>query len=153
MALINLSPTRLNEEALVVWHELSDEVDVVMEPNKLTFRPGSIDGIVANHVVDQLFFPEAKKAMDNWYECLKPGGKLFVLADDFEYVARGFVGGDITLETFNENHSHASQWDRKLLGDTLIKTGFKEENVKIWFEGIKDFIDRKHFELLIEASK
>jgi predicted SAM-dependent methyltransferase len=153
MVKIDLSPTRITADALVVWHEPGDQVDLVMDPRKLTFRPDSVDQIITNHVIDQLFLEEAKQAMVNWRDCLKKSGHLFILTDDFEYIARAFVGGDIDIGIFNRNHSHASQWDRQLLGEVLIGLGFPETDVKIWFEGIKDVINKQHYELLIQATK
>lgn len=153
MAKIDLSPVRITKDALVVWQEPGPEVDVVMDLKHLTFRPGSIEQIVAHHVLDGLFMDEALSAVKNWKDCLAPGGKLYCVTDDFEYIARAFIGGDIDIGVFNRNHSHASQWDRKLLGDTLISLGFPEPSVKIWFDEVPGVVGRKHYELLIEASK
>lgn len=141
------------KDAVTVWQEPGPEVDIVMDLKALTFRPESVDLIVAHHVLDRLFEEEALAALKNWHACLKKGGRLIVITDDFEYIARGFVGGDIDLMTFNRNHAHAMQWDRKVLGDTVIATGFPEPQVKIWFEGIEGMFDRKHYELVIEGTK
>lgn len=153
MAKIDISPIRLTKDALVIWHEPTDEADMVADPRKLGFRPGSIDQIILNHTVDFLFADEAKQMLKSLRKQLKKGGKLYVLTDDFEYLTRAFVGGDISIELFNENHNHASQWDRESLGKVLIATGFLENDVKIWFESPQGILPRKHFELLIEATK
>lgn len=139
---------------MTVWQDAGPEVDVVMDLKALTFRPGSVKMLVVHHVLDRLFEDEAIAALKNWFDCLEKGGKLYIVADDFEYIARAFVGGDIDIGIFNRNHGHASQWDRKSLGDAIIGTGFPEAHVKIWFgEGIPDLIDRRHYELVIEATK
>lgn len=140
-------------DALTVWQEPGPDVDVVMDLKNLTFRPGSVKLIVAHHVLDRLFFDEAIAALKNWHSMLSKGGKLYVITDDFEYIARGFVGGDIDIGVFNRNHAHAMQWDRKLLGDTVISTGFPEPQVSIWFDGLKGVFERKHYELVISAMK
>lgn len=153
MTIINLSPTRITDDALVVWQEAGPEVDVVMDLRALTFRPGSVDQIISYHVLDRMFFDDAVEAIKNWKDCLKKGGKLYIVTDDFEYIARAFVGGDINIDTFNRNHSHASQWDRQLLGNTVIAQGFPEPAVSLWYDNVPDVVDKKHFELIIEATK
>lgn len=153
MGVINISPTRFTKDAQTVWHEPGPDVDLVMDPRQLTFRPGSLDIIISNKVIDQMFLDEGIEALKNWRNCLKDGGRLYVLADNFEYIARAFVSGEISLEMFNRHHNHASQWDRNSLGEALIKHGFNQDNVKIWFEGIKDVVACKHYEVLIEAIK
>lgn len=150
---IQLSQDRIAKDHLTVWQEAGPSVDLSMDLKALTFRPESIDEIVAYHVLDRMFPGEARQAITNWKNCLKKGGKLYILVDNFEYIARAFVGGDISIETFNENHSHASQYDQKLLGDMLIGLGFPEPGVKVWFDSIPDTVPRKHYELLIEATK
>jgi len=153
MEKIELSPIRTIPDAVTVWQEPGPEVDLVMDLKALTFRPESVKLIVAHHVLERLFPDEADAALRNWHSCLAKGGKLYVINDDFEYVARAFIGGDIDIGIFNRNHAHATQWDRKLMGDTLISIGFPEPSVKVWFGDIGDFIKRKHYELLIEATK
>lgn len=154
MEKIELSPVRTIPGAVTVWHEAGPEIDIVMDLKALTFRPGSVKMIVAHHVLDRLFEDEALAALKNWHACLAKGGSLFNITDDFEYVARAFVGGDIDIGVFNRNHSHATQWDRKSLGDMTIDAGFPEAAVKIWFqEGIPNLVHRKHYELLLEATK
>lgn len=137
---------------MTVWNEPGLEVDVVMEPKNLTFRPGSVEAIYTFHVLDHLFPSEIKPAIENWYKCLGSGGKLFVLVDDFEYVCRGFVGGDINIEIINDLHNHPMQFSRDHLIAQLKHAGFGEDKQVIWFES-PDFMKKAHYELLIEATK
>ncbi len=150
---ISLSPERIVRDHLVVWQDQRPQVDLTMDLKALTFRADSLDQIVAVHVLDFMFPGEAIVALKNWYACLKPGGKLFVVVDDFEYIARAFVGGDISIEIFNNNHSHASQYDRQAMSDLLVSSGFPAANGKVWFEGIPDFLEKKNYELMLEFSK
>ena len=150
---IQLSQERIAPEHLTVWNAHGPSVDMVMDLKHLTFRKDSIEQVCAFHVLDGLFPDEVKTAITNWRECLKPGGKLYIVVDDFEYIARAFVGGDISLEVFNEHHAHPTQFDRKALGDLLISSGFPEPGVKIWFDGVAGLFPKKHYELIIEATK
>ncbi len=150
---IQISPERTIDGYTTVWPQAGPDVDIVMDPKALTFRPGSLDEICTFHVLDQLFIDEARTALRNWFACLKPGGRLYITVDDFEYVARAFVGGDISIDMFNEHHSHATQFDQKLLGTLLLTTGFLEPNIAIWFEGVPDLFKKKHYEIVISAQK
>lgn len=150
---IQLSKNKIVKDHLVLWQEPGDDVDLVCDLKTLTFRPGSVEQICSFHVLDHMFIDEAVAAIKNWRDCLAPGGKLFIIVDDFEYVARGFVGGDITIDLFNKHHSHASQYDRKSLGDLLISSGFPESEIKVWFAEVPGLFAKKHYELVIEAQK
>lgn len=149
---IQISPKRIIKDAMTVWNEPGPEVDVVMEPKNLTFRPGSVEAIYSFHVLDHLFPSEIKQALNNWHGLLGPGGKLFALVDDFEYICRGFVGGDVDIETINAIHNHPSQFTRDHLIAQLKYTGFGEDKQIIWFEA-PAFMPKAHYELLIEATK
>lgn len=150
---IDLSPKRITPDALVIWSKPTPEVDIVMDMKNLTFRPGSVEQIIAHHVIDHFIENDSIEALNNWKECLAPLGKLYVVSDDFEYIARAFTGGDIDISTFNKHHAHPSQWDRKSLGDTLLDLGFHDENMRIWFSDIQGVMRREHYELIIEAIK
>lgn len=150
---IELSPVRTLPDTTVIWQEPGPEVDIVMDLKHLTFRPGSVEMIIAHHVLDRMFEDEALAALKNWHTVLQKGGKLFNITDDFEYVARAFVGGDIDIDIFNRHHAHAMQWDRKSLGDKTIATGFPEPGVRVWFGDVEGIFKRKHYELVIEATK
>lgn len=150
---IQLSQNRIVKDHITIWQEAGPEVDLTMDLKNLSFRSASINQICSIHVLDFLFPEEAKGALKNWYNCLKPGGKLFIVVDDFEYITRAFVGGDINIDVFNKHHSHASQFDQRSLGDMLITTGFAEGNIKVWFADVPEMFSREHYELVLEAQK
>lgn len=150
---IQLSPQRIAKDHITVWQEPGPEVDMSMDLKALTFRPASLEQIVTFHVLDHLFPSEAKQALKNWYECLAPGGVLFIVVDDFEYVARAIIGGDISVDVFNREHSHAMQFSQFSLSKHMQEAGFKEDDVRIWFGDIPDIIKREHFELVLAAKK
>lgn len=150
---IQISSERIIKDALTVWDQHGPNVDVVMDPKNLSFRPGSVKEIFALHVLDHLFPEEAMQALKNWHQCLEPGGSLYVLVDDFEYLARAFVGGDFTIELFNQMHNHPMQFTKEYLVEVLKRTGIHENNQTIWYESIPDLLPKKHYEILIVAKK
>ena len=151
---IELSPKKIVKDCLTIWNEPSPEVDLTMDLKKLSFKPGSVDEIFAFHVLDHLFPEEVVEAVKNWRSCLAVGGKLWLVVDDFEYVARAFTGGDISIDLFNSLYTHPTQFSRDNLVARLKDGGFKEDKVTIWFaEPVDDKFIRRHDELVLEATK
>lgn len=151
---IQLSPIRMVKDAITIWSEVGPEVDIVMDLKKLTFRPGSIEEIYSFHVLDHLFPEETSIAISNWKNCLKIGGKLWSIVDDFEHTTRAFIGGDISIELFNNLYSHPSQFSRDSLVSELKKGGFKEEKITVWFaENVAEKFIKKNDEIVLESTK
>lgn len=150
---IELSPIKIVPGAITVWSEQTPEVDIVMDLKNLTFKPDSLDEIYAFHVLDHMFPEELLKAVQNWKRCLKANHKLFVIVDDFEYIARAFVGGDISIELFNDIHSHPTQFTRDNGVTLLRKAGFPENMINQWFVDVTDLFPKKHYELVLDATK
>lgn len=150
---IQLSEHRILPDALTVWGHAGPEVDIVMDLKNLTFRPGSITEMHAFHVLDHLFPEEGKAALANWYQMLAPGAKIHSLQDDFEYVARAFVGGDISPEIFNDLHNHPTQCTKEYLVPFFHAAGFLEADVSIWLSGAPDGVEKKHYEFILTAKR
>lgn len=150
---IQLSPTKVIPNLLTVWHEQLPEVDISMDLKNLTFAPGSIDAIYSFHVLDHFFDADIRKALPNWYSLLKVGGELFVVVDDFEYVARSLVGGDININHFNQEFSHPTQFARDNLSKYLSDAGFLGSDVSVWFTDVPNLFPKKPYELVLSCKK
>jgi len=150
---IQLSDKRIVKNVMTIWSHEGPEVDLVMDLKNLTFRPGSIEEIYAFHVLDNLFPDEGEQALRNWNRLLRTNGKLHVLNDDFEYVNRAFLGGDIDIEVFNNLHNHPCQCTQKSVVDALARAGFNENNVVIWYISKPDSIEKKHYEFMLTGNK
>ena len=148
---IQISPIKIIKDALVVWNQPGPEVDIVMDPKNITFRENSIEEIYTFHVLDKFFPQEVNPALANWRKCLINCGKLFVIVDNFEYLARLFVGGDITIDLFNEGFAHPTNFNKDSLTLFLYKAGFSEGSMRIWFEHPEFKIEQ--YELVISAEK
>ncbi len=144
---IQLSPKRIIKDAVTVWNEPGPEVDVVMDLRNLTFREGSVDMIYVFHVMDQMFKEDAVTSFKNWFKCLASNGLLHVLSDDFEYIARAFVGGDIDIDLFNDVHNHPMQCTQTGLVKLIRQGGFKDDN------GSPEGMPKKHYEFILSANK
>lgn len=51
-------------------------------------EPGAYDGIYFEHVIQQLPRKDVSPALTLLYECLKPGGKIIVMAPDLQWACR-----------------------------------------------------------------
>lgn len=149
---IQLSPKKIIPGVMTVWNRPGPEVDVVMELNKLTFKEKSIEVIFAFHVLDHLFPEEIPGTLENWKKLLTPTGDLFVVVDDFEYICRGFVGGDIPIDKLNDEFNHPTQFSRDNLTKQLSLAGFRSDIMKIWFADVPGLFAKKHFELVVQAT-
>lgn len=153
MEKIELTPTKRVKDHTTVWQTPDAQVDIAMDLKALSFRPGSLTQICSFHVVDHFFPEEIPVALKNWYECLAPGGLLYVVVDDFEYTARAMVGGDISIEVFNREHNHPTQFSQSHLAKKLKEAGFTEDNISIWFQDVPGLFTKEHFELVLMATK
>lgn len=149
---LQITPTRIVPNAITVWPEHGPEVDIVMDLKKLTFAPGSIGTIFAFHVLDHVFPNEVMPMLKNWRQCLKPKGVLFVVVDDFEYIARSFVGGDLLIDVLNENYNHPMQFTKDNLVRAVSETGFNTTNMRIWYADVEGQFKRLPHELVISAD-
>ncbi len=151
--IIEISPIKIIPGAITVWHEAGPQVDVLMDPKNLSFRSESVDEIYTFHVLDKLFSDEIQVAVNNWSSCLKKGGKLFCITNDFEYTTRAFVGGDISVDDFNNSFSNPSYFDKYSLLRYLVNGGFNEPDITIWFDGLGNVYQRQHYELILSGIK
>ncbi len=156
--IIELSPQKIIQGAFTCWNQEGPGVDLVVDLKKLTFKENSIEEIYSFHVLDHLFEDEIIPALENWRKCLKPGKKLFVIVDDFEYLARAFVGGDISIEELNSSFAHPTNITRESLLKYFKSVGFEEEKTHMWYGDIMNqrgeiILPKKHFELIFDANK
>ena len=150
---IQLSATRVLPEVTTVWIEHGPEVDLVMKLPQLTFAPDSLETIYAFHVLDHLFPEEAGIALKNWYGCLQPKGELIIVVDDFEYVTRSFISGDISIDEVNERHNHPMQFTPDNLIGLLKTAGWSLDNVVIWYQDFPNVWKKEKTELIFQAKK
>ena len=156
--IIELSPRKIINGAFTVWNQPGPEVDLVVDLKNLTFQENSVDEIYSFHVLDHLFDDEIVPAIKNWRKCLKPGKKLFIVVDDFEFIARGFVGGDINVDELNKNFAHPTNITRDNLIRFLGEAEFMEDKSHIWFGDIVNqrgeiVLQKMEHELIFDAIK
>ena len=153
---IQLSNKRIIKDVTTVWYEHGPEVDIVMDLKKLTFAPGSLEEIYTFHVLDHIFPNEVKDIIANWKNCLKKGGKLIVVADDFDFLSRAYIGGDFSIDFYNENFTHPMYFNRESLCQVLADAGFPEKEIVIWFQDVVregvTIIPKAQHEIIFQAQ-
>lgn len=150
---IQLSPRKILKDFITVWHEHGPEVDIVMDLKALTFASDSIETLCAFHVLDHLFPEETVVALMNWKKCLKRGGSLFIVVDDFEQIARELLSGEINVKIFNDRFTHPMQFTKDSLVDYIFDSGYSEKESRIWYTDVPNFFTKADHELVISTQK
>lgn len=60
----------------------------------------SVEEIYHQHMIEHLDFHEEKKAFDEWWRVLKPGGKLVFEVLDFEWLVEAFLNAEDNWKEF-----------------------------------------------------
>ena len=83
---------------------------VVADAAELPVGAGSLDFIIASHLLEHLPFP--LKALRNWHDALRPGGALLLRVPDkrFTFDVRRST---TPLEHLVEEHEHPERFDRR----------------------------------------
>ena len=150
---IQITPNRIIKDAFSVWQEAGPGVDQTVDVKNLTFAENSIEKIYTFHVLDHLFPNEAAAALENWRKCLAPGGKLFIVVDDFEWLCRMFVGGSVLIDDFNEKFTHPTQFTTENLTAFCQKAGFDPNKIVIWYADVTDEFPKQEHELIFQVEK
>jgi len=96
--------------------------DVVADATQLPFRSGSLDFIIASHVLEHLLFPLA--GLRHWYDILRPGGVLLLKIPDkrFTFDAKRertalqhLIEEDADSSTFDKR-AHFEDWVEHVVG-------------------------------------
>ena len=115
--------------------------DVVDDAFKLeTFKEKSVDLIYSSHLFEHLNYEQASKALDRWYNVLKPGGVLRIAVPDFEALCKRYIYTGNLKEILHsiagsQKHSHDFHYcvyDEKYLTELLSKAGFNEVKRYDW---------------------
>jgi len=94
----------------------------------------SIDTCISNHALEHVYYPLG--ALTEIHRVLRKGGKLLLCVPIDEY-----RGQKTFLKDEINNHLHT--WTPQLIGNLLLESGFKFENIKIkvlkhaWVPGTK----------------
>lgn len=146
---VQLSPRRVIKDAVTVWHEHGPEVDIVMDPKRLTFAVESLEALYSFHALDHVFEADVAATLAGWRRCLAPGGKMFIVVNDFEFVARSLIGGDINMKIMNEQFNAPCFFSQDSLIKHLEAAGFPLEKTVVWHVSPPDLFEKQLYELVV----
>lgn len=117
----------------VVDNEFTD-VDVVANIKCLPFEDNSVDGIIAEHVLEHTIKQEHEYILFEWKRVLKDGGKLYVEVPDFDMCLKNYLDNYLGMKDYwyntiygrnlYESDRHLSGIGEMYLTDLLFSVGF-----------------------------
>lgn len=70
------------------------QTDCVFELDQLPYDHNTVDSIRVRDCIEKLGYHESATALKNWYDVLRPGGKLLLTTVDFESCCRQFINSN-----------------------------------------------------------
>ena len=119
----------------------------------LPYDDNAVDLIYASHVIEYFDRTEVLRFLKEWRRVLKPSGTLRVAVPNFEAMAKLYVSGDYTLESFlgplygkmkmgEKTIYHRTAYDFTSLKELLENVGFQSVSSYDWREtGHAEFDD------------
>jgi predicted SAM-dependent methyltransferase len=113
--------------------------DIVGDAARLPFAPGSLDFLIASHVLEHMPFPLA--ALQHWYNVLAPGGTLLLRIPDKRFTFD--VRRERTpLAHLVEEHAHPERFDKRVHFADFLQGVSDQRNGTADFEkGLKHLLD------------
>lgn len=100
----------------------------------LPFASGSVESLLASHIIEHFSYRTVGEVLDEWYRALKPGGDVLIITPNFAYVAHGYTEGWMDHKEARdrmfggqdyEGNYHYNMYDYSSLQRALEETGFK----------------------------
>ncbi len=93
---------------------------------------GSVEEIVATHLLEHFSFRRVEEVLRHWVAKLAPGGRIRLAVPDFEALAEAYVGGatvplmpEILGGHVDENDHHGALFDRDSLRELMTGAGLE----------------------------
>lgn len=154
MEKIQIAPKKMVEDAIVIWPIKTPDVDIVMDPReieKFVIKQGSLKAI---YCFGLLGITEPNKIVPmliNLNNTLREGGEIYVIEQDFDYVTRGYIGGDLRIAEFNDQFRRTCYLNRDYIVDLLAASGFPQDKQAVWLD--PKVIPFEHYEVALSAKK
>ena len=102
------------------------------EAYPLDYPDGSVDEIVASHILEHFPYEDTMDVLRDWVRALKPGGLLKVAVPDFKWLAKAYLAQhDVNIQGIvmgghtDENDHHGSIFDTDTLKEMLARVGLQ----------------------------
>ena len=107
-----------------------------MDVRKLKFRENSVSNIYSSHLLEHLYFYEARKLLDDCYFFLKPGGVLRLALPDYHEFISQYVSNSAVdpINAYFEFESSLLSWplERQKFSERLFSNLFGKLHVHKW---------------------
>lgn len=153
---IQIAPERFIPDTMTVWPEEGPEVDLVADPRLpggLKLRPGTIKVIYAIGILGKTEFSRIDAVLAELTAMLEPGGQIYIIENDFDFILRSILGGEIKVETFNDCFIQKSYLNHDIIIGKLEKAGFINDKMAIWYDFPNMKFSRKEHQIIISAIK
>lgn len=152
MLKIQISPEKKVEDAMVVWHEQLPDVDLVIDSRYgLHFKPGSIKVIYIFNLLGITPLEKIPTLLKNLVNLLEIGGELYIIEQDFDYICRAFLGGDLSVRELNQDYNRTTFLNQEEIVSFLERAGFPVKE-QVWWQESPSFI-KKNSEIIISGVK
>ena len=115
-------------------------VDVVAEAHTLPFDSGTIDEVLAVHLVEHVYEWEAPALFAEWFRVLRPRGRLAIELPDAMKAARNLVEGRVNP---GKPPDQLHMW--ALYGDSTLKNPLMMHKAGWWFERLRPVVEAAGF--------
>jgi predicted SAM-dependent methyltransferase len=109
----------------------------------LAYEDGSVDEILASHVLEHFSHRESGVVLNHWVQKLKPGGKIRLAVPDFELLAKEYLAGKpLNVQGYvmgghvDADDRHGTIFDRESLTELMMSCGL--ERIGGWKSETKD---------------
>lgn len=151
---IQISPTRRIPDMFTIWFKPGPEVDLVIDPRDpygIKFRPGFVEVIYAFGVLGHSEEARIIPMLKQWVSTLKEGGELYIVEQDFEYLSRAIVGGDLKIEEFNQDFRFTTYLTPEKMSRYMEEAGFPTGEQREWYD--PPLFKKQHFEKILSGTK
>ena len=152
---IQISPKKMVEDAVVIWPEnTSEDIDIILDPriiDSFCFKENSTKVMYVFNLLGLTKQKDILLMLKNFYRMLSSDGQLYIIEHDFEYVSRAFVGGDLSIEEFNEDFVRTTYLTKDSTIKYLEQAGFSKGDMRVWLDGAK--FPKQHYEFIISGVK
>jgi predicted SAM-dependent methyltransferase len=151
---IQIAPKRMIKDAYVIWPwRDNDDVDLAFDLREgyLGLKPESSKAIYLYNFLGMCRPEEIQDIVENLTHILKPGGKLFIIEQDFDYVARNYVGGDLPLNEFNKDFNRETFLSQEECTKILDNNGFLSSEQQIWKD--HKMFNAEHYQFILSGTK
>lgn len=98
----------------------------------LPHADGSVDEMVASHVLEHFLHRDTYTILSHWVQKLRPGGKIRIAVPDFDAIARDHVAGKpVNVQGYlmggqtDGNDVHGALFDRDTLAEMMTRCGLE----------------------------